>query len=269
MGPMGQIANTYWSIRPCSSQDPRTALSSGAQSRGSIPPRTHRLTRRSRPSRSRTASAHSRPAEGFSPWSLIRCVSVDRRPCARFGKSRPPTLRRGTSCGRWSGRCKRAGTGFSLPHAHHSREPIRHAARLRDDDREDRRRSVPWPSPVSRALLASNGNSQARVDAGALVNATRVPSGETAAASALAGAVVSRSGVRQRRLTGSTGTRHRVGTPSLKASTINAVPVGFQLMFRMTSGSSNPSGAAALVSTAFSLLLVRSATKNPAATRAR
>ena len=96
------------------------------------------------------------------------------------------------------------------------------------------------PSPVSRPLLASNGNSQARVDAGALVNATRVPSGETAAAWALAGAVVRRSGVRQRRLTGSTGTRHRVGTPSLKASTINAVPAGFQLMFSDDVGIEQP-----------------------------
>ena len=34
MGPMGQIANAVWPGKPCSIQDPRTALSSGAQSRG-------------------------------------------------------------------------------------------------------------------------------------------------------------------------------------------------------------------------------------------
>jgi hypothetical protein len=63
-------------------------------------------------------------------------------------------------------------------------------------------------------------------------------------------------------LTGSTGTRHRVGTPSLIASTINAVPDEFHVRFRTVLGSRNPKGAAALVSTALSRVLVRSATKN-------
>ena len=53
----------------------------------------------------------------------------------------------------------------------------------------------------------------------ALVNATRLPSGDTAANSALASRVVSGTGVPHACVTGSTGTRQIAGTPAGAAST--------------------------------------------------
>ena len=93
-------------------------------------------------------------------------------------------------------------------------------------------------------FASADSQTGARLVACALVNATFLPSGETATWSAAASPVASCTGVPHACVAGSTGTRHTAGRPDARPSRNTASPALFQTARRSTW--SNASGSCLL-----------------------